>query len=67
MENYEYAIALNGGDYSEPHRSGMTQEEAEKWMAEWMQMSGRRLPFEIIRRPVGEWEAVEPRSSRCGL
>lgn len=56
---YEYGIALSGETF-DPHRSGMTEAEAEKWMVEWVQMSGRRAPFNIIRRPVGEWETVEP-------
>lgn len=57
MDRYEYGIALKG-DTTDPHRTGMTKDEADHWMREWVQMSGRSNMFEIIRRPVGEWEIV---------
>lgn len=51
---WEYGIAV--GESNELHRSNMTEDEAVKWMSEWVQMSGRRTPFRIVRREVGEWK-----------
>jgi hypothetical protein len=56
---YEYGIGYANGDWDEPHRDNMTQEEAEQWMVEWVQMSGRRIPFQVIRRRVGAWESAK--------
>ncbi len=55
---YEYGIGAGETQAMTPHRSDMTEEEADTWMREWVQMTGRRAPFRIIRRPVGTWEDV---------
>jgi hypothetical protein len=54
---FEYGIALRD-DMTDLHRSGMTDDEAQDWMRDWVQMSGRPWPFKIARRPLGEWEVV---------
>ena len=53
VKMFEYGILNSAG---EVHRSGMTESEAKQWMNEWVQMTGRRAPFRLARRPVGEWE-----------
>ncbi len=52
---FEYGIA-RPGEIDDPHRDSMTAEEAETWLAEWVEMGGNPDTFTIVRRPVGEWE-----------
>lgn len=59
---YEYGIEhlrwpLSAGH--SPHRENYTQEQAEKWHAEWVAMGGKPEVMRIIRRPVAAWEPVD--------
>ena len=53
--NYEYGI-LYDRHRDNPHRVGMTEEEAYQWIGEWVEMGGKRETFSVIRRTLGQWE-----------
>ena len=52
---YEYGIAYRD-DLSDPHRAGMTEDEARTWVADFAELGGMPGMFTVIRRPLGEWE-----------
>jgi hypothetical protein len=53
---YEWGIARNIEWWAEtPHRTGMTEEEALDWIADWIEMGGNKDAFFIVRRPIGYW------------
>lgn len=53
---YEYGIRRRRS--GEMHREGMTEAQARRWMVEdWGGMTPENV-FEVVRRPLGEWEAV---------
>ena len=54
MAEYEYGI----GWRDEIHRTGMTEDEAAEWVAEWNEDGGRPGVFHVIRRVLGPWETV---------
>ena len=41
-----------------PHREHMTEEEARRWLQEWVDDDGKPGVFVMIRRPIGSWEVV---------
>lgn len=57
MADQEFEYGIGCDRYPEPHRKGMTSEEAVEWLNEWIEEVGRSEPFFLIRRPVGAWEA----------
>lgn len=55
-EQFEYGVRhLDSGRV---HRSGMSEDEAREWVAEWIEMDGKPDAFAVIRRPIGEWQAA---------
>ena len=56
-QDYEYGI-LHDRVRDEPHRVGMTEIEAERWIRDWLDDGGKGGVFKIIRRPVGLWELI---------
>lgn len=54
MDIYEYGIW--NVKFKEIHRIGLTQEEAVKWVDEWLEDGGLGSAFTIVRRPTPEWE-----------
>jgi hypothetical protein len=59
---YEYGIMLTRT--GEIHRSGMTEEQVTRWLADYRRYYRRNKPyvadyFTAARRPLGEWEAIE--------
>ncbi len=56
MSEYEYGVSLRG-DLNDPHRAGMSEGQAREWIAECIEL-GMKPVFGLIRRPVGEWEAI---------
>jgi hypothetical protein len=55
LDVFEYGVVLDVVP-DLPHRAGMTAAEAEKWIAEWVEMGGRPEAVSIIRRRLGNWE-----------
>ncbi len=53
--SYEYGIFYEKAP-DMPHRSGMTEAEARKWISEWIEMDAKADAVSLIRRPVGKWE-----------
>lgn len=68
-DGYEYGIAWTDPkkwtDGSNPHREGMTREEAVTWLREWeddIRTEGAQFKpdlFAVIRRPMGAWEGYD--------
>lgn len=54
---YEYGIVYESAQDA-PHRSGMTAEEARRWLAEWVDMGGKAGTVSMIRRWKEPWERV---------
>lgn len=54
-DEYEYGIAMDGA-VDDPHRTGMSEAVARKWIAELVEDGGPSDLFTIIRRPIGNWE-----------
>ena len=52
--DFEYGIRRNRT--TEIHRTGMSQEEAEVWLIEWVDDGGKPEAFSIISRPLGHWD-----------
>lgn len=62
--NYEYGVAhhlidIDGEVVHSSHRFGMTEAEADQWIREWEEDSGKKSVFVKIRRQIGEWEIVK--------
>lgn len=56
---FEYGIHRRKATAEDgPWREGMTREEAETWLDEWVEMGGNPDTFEIIRRERGPWKVV---------
>lgn len=65
----EYGIALTsenrsacdgrGGEIHTAHRTGMSKEDAKKWIQEWEEGGGRKGSCVVISRPVGKWKIEE--------
>lgn len=57
----EYGIARNTSEFKneDMHRTGMTKDEAEEWMQDWL--SGRGSPTEycIVSREVSAWDLAD--------
>lgn len=60
---YEYGIGRTDTPLDDenvnPHRRGMTEEEATKWVREWEEEifpNARPGIFKVIKRLIGEWE-----------
>ena len=54
---FEYGVQITNAPDSEPHRTGMTAEQAVEWIEETESMDG--VPhgaFFVIRRLIGPWE-----------
>jgi len=49
----EYGIAMVRNH--SVHRTGMSKDEAETWIEEWVEMSGKPNVFRIIFRDVPAW------------
>jgi hypothetical protein len=62
---YEYGIQQLKRP-EEPHRAGMTRDEAEGWLADWLNDGGKQDVFRVIRRTLGPWEIHEPADARTG-
>lgn len=52
---YEYGVAFHDESLDDPHRTGMTLTEAEKWIRGWEEDGGRPGAFYIIRREMQPW------------
>ena len=50
---YEYGVRYR--DEEEPHRTGMTEDEAYQWIAEWREDGGAYDAFNVIKRTHGPW------------
>lgn len=57
-QRYEWGVARRRG-LDEAWREGFTQQEAEQWVAECVEMGMPLDAFQVIRRPVGDWEIVD--------
>ena len=58
----EYGVSLVGEDgerHSRPHRTGMSFEEAKKWIEEWESGGARIGSMVIIFRPIGVWRTLK--------
>lgn len=59
----EYGVAfvneITSGGIINANMWGMTQEEAEDWVEDWVQQNKDRSACVIIRRPVGKWAIVK--------
>jgi hypothetical protein len=57
MEEFEYGVQFKNHPAAEPHRTGMTSEQAREWIRTTEKMGG--VPegsFVIVRRRIGAWE-----------
>lgn len=54
---YEYGIVYESAQ-DEPHRSGMTQDGARKWLEEWVDTGANASAVSLIRRWKEPWERV---------
>lgn len=64
MEKFEYGIAfwtdVGGMDFiHDTHRTGMTREEAEKWIAQYINWGGSAGAFVIIKRELHPWKIAD--------
>lgn len=58
MSTIEYGIAHRNDVLEEQvHRTGMTKEEAEQWIAEWEQDGGVKGAFYVIEREISPWKS----------
>lgn len=57
----EYGIARNTNNFKneDMHRTGMTKDEAEEWMYDWLRDRGSPTEFYIVCREVSEWDSTE--------
>jgi hypothetical protein len=56
-EKFEYGVQITNAPDSEPHRTGMTAEQAIEWIKDTESMGGvPKGAFSLIRRIVGPWE-----------
>ena len=55
-ETLEYGVIHNAR--GEIHRDGMTLEEAEKWVKEWVELGGKEGVFSVAVRSHSPWRKV---------
>jgi hypothetical protein len=55
-QRHEYGIRRKADGLM--HRTGMTEDEAVAWMATGLDGMDPWAVFELVRRPIGDWEAV---------
>lgn len=61
-ERYEWGIIRNRT--GEVHRTSMTEEEAETWIADWRIDGGLPGAFSVIHRTIGDWVVTVPKVNR---
>jgi hypothetical protein len=59
MTQYEYGIGTDLENMGPVHRAGMSKEEAEDWLKEWVEIGGNAEKVYIIRREVGQWVSLK--------
>lgn len=57
--NIEYGIAKQTFKGEEIHIDGMTKEEAEGWISEWLAYQGASNIYYIVSREVSDWDLAE--------
>lgn len=58
-DQWEWGIARGSDELVDPHRTGMTEEQAREWVAEFEgEDGGRKGAFIVIKRPVSKWEVA---------
>lgn len=62
--NYEYGIIhqseiVNGINEETVHRKGMTKEEMDAWISDWVALDGKPDSFVKIKRKIQPWELVK--------
>ncbi len=63
-ENYEYGLihkseVINGITDENLHRKGMTKEEMETWLSDWVTLDGKPDSFIKIKRKIQPWELIK--------
>lgn len=58
ITDYEYGIFWKQIE-ANPHRDGLTEEEAREWVESWLDDGGAEDTFIIVKRALGPWEVVD--------